>query len=70
MKYGIYDTQSESWVKRGLVTTLKEGLYMTIDKSEALGSESKEFVEDVFTQLGTHFKDRPLVLQGLEVREL
>ena len=69
MKYGIYDTQVDNWVKSNW-SKITEGIPMTHLKSEAASSESREWVESVFNRLASEFKDRPTIMNGLEIREL
>lgn len=72
MKYGIYDTSLDVWVKTSFLEFKLDGIPVTENKSEALSSEHKEKVDRLLETLKISWDraGKGWMIKPMEVREL
>lgn len=73
MRYGIYDTSLEVWVKTSWLEFKVDGIPVTENKSEALSSEDRSKVEralETLHHIWKNNKGNERMTSSMEVREL
>jgi len=71
MKYGIYDTGLDMWVKPNWTDFLgSRGIPMTEAKSEAFQSVEQQDAETVLAKIEIYYFDIEGMVELLEVREI